>query len=51
MNEFDYDLTDVESEFFAAGDDLANPERGDFSELSDEVPALSLWQRIRRSVA
>ncbi len=46
MNEFDYDLTDIESEFFAAGDALASePE----PQSDEDVPALSLWQRLRRS--
>lgn len=47
MNEFDYDLTDIESEFFAAGDELANEQE---PHSDEDVPALSLWQRLRRSV-
>lgn len=47
MNEFDYDLTDIESEFFATGDQMANEQ--EYAEPADDVPALSLWQRLRRT--
>lgn len=48
MSEFDMTLTAVEADFFAAGDELSEPETLTDA-ADDDVPALSVWQRMRRT--